>query len=151
LKEMIDAGAGRVASATSALIAQWGEGNFAEDTFWIAASPQDGFGSMMPQGGEIPPIHFLALSGRLDAEIALKARGKAADAASANKLADVVRGFIALGGLQQGKHPELATVLDSIQIEQVDDEVEVSVKVPYETLERLSQNAGKSEAGAPFD
>ena len=53
----------------------------------------------------------------------------------------MVRGFVALGSLQKGENPDLGVILDSIQIEQVDNEVAVSLSVPYETLERLSQRA----------
>ena len=123
-------------SSASALNQSWGEGTFANDTFWIAAAPENGFNSMLPEGGEIPPIHSLAFSGRLDADIALRARGLAADLESAIKLADVVRGFIALGSLQRGENPDVGAILSSIQIDQFDNEVEVSLRVPYETLER---------------
>ena len=141
LKEMLDVGAGRAPSAGAAIAERWGEGHFAQDTFWVAASPEQGFDQMIPQGANIPPIQSFAFSGRLDMELALRARGQAADSEAATKLADVVRGFVALGSLQQGENPDLGAILDSIQIEQVDNEVAVSLSVPYETLERLSQRA----------
>ncbi len=139
LKEMLDVGAGRAPSAGASIAERWGEGHFAQDTFWVAASLEQGFGQMLPQGTNIPPIQSFALSGRLDMELGLRARGQAADSEAATKLADVVRGFVALGSLQQGEDPDLGAILDSIQIEQVDNEVAVSLSVPYETLERLSQ------------
>ena len=141
LKEMLDAGAGRAPSAGASIADRWGEGHFAQDTFWVAASPEQGLGQVIPQGANIPPIQSFAFSGRLDAELALRAKGQAADSEAATKLADVVRGFVALGSLQKGENPDLGVILDSIQIEQVDNEVAVSLSVPYETLERLSQRA----------
>ena len=146
IRQMLDTGHGRAGSAGPALDQSWGEGTFAKDTFWIAAAPENGFSSMLPAGGEIPPIHSLAFSGRLDADIALRARGLAADLESAIKLADVVRGFIALGSLRQRENPDIGAILSSIQIDQFDNEVEVSLTVPYETLERLSQQADETEA-----
>ena len=145
IRQMLDTGQRRASSAGAALNQSWGEGTFANDTFWIAAAPENGFNSMLPAGGEIPPIHSLAFSGRLDADIALRARGLAADLDSAIKLADVVRGFIALGSLQH-ENPDIGAILNSIQIDQFDNEVDVSLTVPYETLERLSQQADKTEA-----
>ena len=146
IRQMLDAGRGRSASAGPAINQSWGEGSFVNDTFWISAAPENGFGGMMPQGGEIPPIQSLALSGRLDADIALRARGLAADLDSAIKLADVVRGFVALGSLQGGQNPDIGSILGSIQIQQFENEVDVSLTVPYETLERLSQQRAESEA-----
>ena len=130
IRQMLDTGHGRASSAGPALNQSWGEGTFAKDTFWIAAAPENGFNSMLPVGAEIPPIHSLAFSGRLDADVALRARGLAANLDSATKLADVVRGFIALGSLQQGENPDIGDILSSIQIDQFDNEVEVSLTVP---------------------
>lgn len=141
LKEMLDAGAGRAPSAGASIAERWGEGHFARDTFWVAASPEQGLGQVIPQAANFPPIQSFAFSGRLDTELALRAKGQAADSEAATKLADVVRGFVALGSLQKGENPDLGVILDSIRIEQVDNEVAVSLSVPYETLERLSQRA----------
>ena len=147
VQSMLDSGFGRLGSASSAIEQTWGATTFDGATFWIAASPENGFGNMIPSGQELPPIQSLALSGRLDADVALRARGRAADPASATKLADVVRGFVALGSLQQGQNPDLGTILDSITIDQFDNEVDVTMTVPYETLERLSQQG--AEAAEP--
>ena len=146
IRQMLDTGHGRARSAGAGLNQSWGEGTFAHDTFWIAAAPENGFNSLLPVGGEIPPIHSLAFSGRLDADVALRARGLAADLESAIKLADVVRGFIALGSLGQRENPYIGAILSSIQIDQFDNEVDVSLTVPYDTLDRLSQQADKTEA-----
>ena len=146
IRQMLDTGEGRTGSAAPALNQNWGEGAFLNDTFWVAAAPENGFAGMLPEGGDIPPIHSLAFSGRLDADVALRARGLAADLESAVKLADVVRGFVALGSLRQGTNPDIGAILGSIRIDQFDNEVDVSLTVPYETLERLSQQADEAEA-----
>ncbi len=146
IKRMLDTAAGRLPSATTALDERWGSGTFMEDTFWIAAAPDSGFGGMIPKSGDIPPIGSVALSGRLDGELALRARGKAADDVAATKLADVVRGFVALGSLQRGENPDLGEVLDSVQIDQFDNEIDVSLQLAYDTLERWADRAKKTEA-----
>jgi hypothetical protein len=68
------------------------------------------------------------------------AKGKASDPAAAKKIADVVRGVIAMGSLQQQSSPEFQAVLDSVQIEVLDNEVQISLVVPYETLRRLASH-----------
>ena len=148
IRQMLDTGHGRTGSAAPALNQNWGEGTFVNDTFWVAAAPENGFAGMLPEGGDIPPIQSFAFSGRLDADVALRARGLAADLESAIQLADVVRGFVALGSLQQGQNPDIGAILSSIQIHQFDNEVDVSLRVPYETLERLSQQGDDTEAEA---
>ena len=70
--------------------------------------------------------------------VSMIARGKASDPVAAQKLADVVRGFVALGSMQQQSVPEMQAVLDSILIDVVENKVEISVEVPYETLRRLA-------------
>jgi len=146
IREMLDVGAGRSASAAPALDERWGAGSFMEDTFWVAAAPKSGFGGMLPEGANLPPITSLSLAGRLDGELALRARGQAADSVAATKLADVVRGFVALGSLQGGENPDLGEILDSVLIDQIDNEVDVSIRVGYETLERLRKQAENTEA-----
>jgi hypothetical protein len=61
------------------------------------------------------------------------------DPEAALKLAEVVRGFVALGSLQHQARPEVRAVLDSMQIEAFENRVEVSLSVPCETIGRLSQ------------
>lgn len=146
IRRMLDTGQRRAESAVAALDQNWGEGTFLNDTFWISAAPEKGFGGMLPRGGQIPPIQSLALSGRFDNDVALRARGLAANLDSAIKLAEVVRGFVALGSLQQGSNPDIRSVLDSVQIDQFENAVELSLSVPYETLERLSARAEHPEA-----
>ena len=145
LRKMIDTAAGRRASAVPALTTEWGEESLAGRTFWIAVSPEKGFGSKVPALANVPPVESLILSGRLEGDVGLEARGKAADEAAANKLVEVVRGFIALGTLQGGRDPELSSIVDSIQVDQAGDEVAISLSVPYETLERLAQKAKRAE------
>ena len=83
------------------------------------------------------PLPILVLRGA--------ARGRAADPESAQKLADVVRGFVALGSLQQQAKPEMQAVLDSVQIQILENTVEAYLVVPYETLRRLAQQEKEAE------
>ena len=52
----------------------------------------------------------------------------------------LVRGFIALGSLKQESPPEFQAILDSVQIEVLENKVLVSVAFPYETLRRLASH-----------
>jgi hypothetical protein len=148
LREMIDAGHGRKPSA-SGVVEGWGYGSFAEESFWIAGKPSKTLNAMVGRGSEVPPLQSFALSGRLASELSLRLRGKAADAASAQKLADLVRGLVALGRLQMGPNsssPELGTIADSIQVELQAEQIDVSLTVPYETIRKLSERRRKEAA-----
>jgi hypothetical protein len=149
LREMIDAGRGRKPSA-SGLVESWGFGSFAEDSFWLAGKPSKALHAMVGRSNELPSLQAFALSGRLASELSLRLRGRAADAASAQKLADVVRGFVALGRLQAGptsSSPELGTIADSVQVELQAEQIDVSLTVPYEVIRKLSER--QKEAPGP--
>jgi hypothetical protein len=148
LREMLDAGHGRKPSAAG-VVEGWGFGSFAEESFWIAGQPSKTLNAMVGRGSEVPPLQSFALSGRLATELSLRLRGKAPDAASAQKLADVVRGLVALGRLQMGSSsssPELGTIANSIQVELQAEQIDVSLTVPYDTIRKLSERRRREAA-----
>ena len=146
---MLDVGTGNTASAAKGPLADWMGELSADDTFWVVGSSEAGLGPIpMPRAGgseSLPPLQSFAVSGRLDADVSVTARGQASDPEAANKIADVVRGLVALGSLQDPPRPELDAVLDSVQIGTFDNRIEVFFAVPYETFRRLASHR-KTEA-----
>jgi hypothetical protein len=142
VQKMLDVGAGRLTSAIEGPLAGWVNELPLDGTFWCVGSSEVGFARFMARQSEdapqIPPLQSFAVTGSLDSVVSMIARGKASDPTAAQKLADVVRGFIALSSLQQQSLPEVQAVLDSILIEVVENKVEISVEIPYETLRRLA-------------
>ena len=142
VRTMLDVGASRAPSAAEGALAGWAEELAFNDAFWCVGSAKDTLGQIMARQSEgspqIPPIESFAISGNLESDFSMIARGRAADQESAQKLADVVRGFVALGSLQQQSKPEIQAVLDSVQIQILENTVEVYLAVPYETLRRLA-------------
>jgi hypothetical protein len=135
VREMLDAGHQRSASAVDDLVERWGDAAFFGQSFWISGSP-DTLGASLPASDvSIPPISAFAVAGRLDHELVLQARGRAADVEAAQQLSDVVRGFVALGSLQKNSHPAFGQLAESVVIDQLETEVLVSASVPYETLQ----------------
>ncbi len=141
VEAMLDVGAGRKASAVEGPLAHWIEQIPLDDTFWCAGSAEGHLSRVLDQGHgatpNIPPLQSFAISGTLDSYFSMNARGEASDPEAAQKLTDVLRGFIALGSLQQQDRPELQAILDSISIETTENRVGVSLAIPYETLRRL--------------
>ncbi len=142
VRTMLDVGAGDKASVVDGALSGWVEELPFDGTFWCVGSAKETLGHLMTRQSEgspqIPPIDSFAISGNLESEFSMVARARSADQESAQKLADVVRGFVALGGLQQQSKPEIQAVLDSVQIQILDNTVEVYLAVPYETLKLLS-------------
>jgi hypothetical protein len=60
------------------------------------------------------------------------------DETSANQFRDVIRGIIAMANMQADAHPEIATVLRSIQLNGSGTTVAVSFEVPAETIDLLA-------------
>jgi hypothetical protein len=150
VRTMLDVGASRRPSAVEGALAGWAEELAFNDAFWCVGSAKDALGNIMLRRREgspqIPPIESFAISGNLDSDFSMVARGRAAGPESAQKLADVVRGFVALGSLQQQARPEIQAVLDSVQIQILENTVEVYMAVPYETLRRLAHQDKEKEA-----
>lgn len=140
LRDMIAAGLGRTGSAASGpLMASWNGQGIEGETFWIVGRPAAGMSALLgnKEAPALPPLQSFTLSGRLSQDLSLRARGLASDATAAQQLADVARGFLALGRLNEGVTDELRGLLDTVMIGQVDDEVEVTMTVPHDTLVRF--------------
>jgi hypothetical protein len=85
----------------------------------------------------LPPLQSLTLSGDLGPQLSLALTGVAADEAAATKLADVVRGLVALMSLQAQQKPELAELASAFNISTELNKVLISARIPYELLDAL--------------
>lgn len=124
-------------------------------TFWVVGDQS--VLAHMPKGvpapggsGEslgLPPLKTVVVTGDLDPVVSFEATGEAADAAAAQNLADVVRGFIALANLQAGQRPELKQLSSAVSITTDASKVRISGRFPYETLDalRATKKAARAE------
>lgn len=133
-------------------------------TFWmvgdqtlLASMPKGIPGPAMGGGGgasmNLPPLQSLTLTGDLDPQLSLALTGVAADEASATKLADVLRGLVALMSLQAQQKPELQQLASAFSISTEATRVLVNARIPYELLEALQpkQKAAPAESEAPAE
>ncbi len=104
-----------------------------------APGAEPGSGSKM----ELPALQGVTVSADLDPLIALDIVGEAKDAAAAGKLADVVRGLLALATLQGGQRPELREMASGVSVTSDGARVRVGLRVSYELLEAFN----RTEAG----
>ncbi len=128
-------------------------------TFWVVGGqsllagmpnrfPVPGMGGSGTSAGmNLPPLQSLTLTGDFDPELSLALTSVAADEAAATKLADVMRGLVALMSLQAQQKPELAQLASAFSISTEMNRVLISARIPYELLELL-QPTKKTDAPA---
>ncbi len=101
---------------------------------------------------ELPALEGLTATGELTPLLSLDVVGDAADAASANKLADIVRGLIALATLQASHKPELQELASAVSVSTEGDTVRLGLRLRYELLDTLGggpkAKVAKQEAAA---
>jgi hypothetical protein len=99
-----------------------------------------------PGGGggriELPALQGVTVTGEVDPALNLDVVGDAADPAAAAKLADVVRGLVALMTLQAGQKPELQQLAAAVSVTTEGKHVRVGLRLPYDLLDTL-KGAGK--------
>jgi hypothetical protein len=113
-------------------------------TFWAVGGPSVLSRVTSEVGGpaaNLPSIKQVVAYGHLDPEVGMTATAEAADAKSATKIADVLRGFSAMLSLQSGQRAELAQIADSISVATEDDKVHVKATITHELIESLKKSA----------
>ncbi len=124
-------------------------------TWWAVGGPSVLSRATSEIGGaaaNLPNVKEVVAYGHLDPEVGMTATAEAADAKSATKIADVVRGFSAMLSLQAGQKPELAQIADSISVATEQDKVLVKATISHELIESLkkwaAENHGKARKAA---
>jgi len=113
-------------------------------TFWAVGGPSVLSRVASGVGGPVanlPSVKQVVAYGHLDPEVGMTATAEAADAKSATKIADVLRGFSAMLSLQAGQKAELAQIADSISVATEDDKVHVKATITHELIESLKKSA----------
>lgn len=99
-------------------------------------------GGRLPQKvlDQLPPIDLFAASGQVSDELRATVRAEARDAAAAQNLRDVLRGFLALGRLQVGTNASVMALLNSVELAGDGNTVALSLTIPAEALDLLLQS-----------
>ncbi|MBX7184463.1 MAG: hypothetical protein K1Y01_04885 [Vicinamibacteria bacterium] len=118
-------------------------------TFWAVGGPSVLSRVTSEVGGpagNLPAVKQVVAYGHLDPEVGMTATAQAADAKSATKIADVLRGFSAMLSLQSGQRAELAQIADSISVATEDEKVHVKATITHELIESLKKSAMAAHA-----
>jgi hypothetical protein len=86
----------------------------------------------------LPPVTWFAVSAHINGGLLGEVRMQTRDEVSANQFRDVIRGVIAMANMQADSHPEVATVLRSIQLNGSGTTVAVSFELPAEAIDLLA-------------
>ncbi len=116
-------------------------------TFWAVGGPSVLSRMTSEIGGpaaNLPAVKQVVAYGHLDPEVGMTATAEAADAKSATKIADVLRGFSAMLSLQAGQKAELAQIADSISVATEDDKVHVKATITHDLIDSLKKSATSS-------
>lgn len=98
----------------------------------------------LPSGvtGQVPPVRVVAAKANINGGVKVAIRADTGDAAAADQLRDLMRGFIALGRLQSGAKPELENLLKTIELSGTGRTVRLSFAVPVDTVRALAPSRG---------
>jgi hypothetical protein len=106
---------------------------------WVVARFDALTGGRLPAevANQLPPINWFSARAFVNSGVDGQLRVETRDEVSAKNLQDVVRGFMALGRLQSGQHPEVAAFLDTVQLSGDGKTVSLSFSLPPEMIEAL--------------
>jgi hypothetical protein len=93
-----------------------------------------------PFGANVPAVQTVVGTLNLTDTVNGKISATAADPASAAKLADVVKGFVAFGQLAGNQNPDLKILLSGLLVSQNATQVSVTLNLPIEVLDKLEQS-----------
>jgi hypothetical protein len=102
----------------------------------------------LPQevSSRLPAITWFAVSGHINGGLRGTVRAEARDEEAANNLRDVVRGFLALGKMQSSGRPEIAAMMQSLELSGTGKTVALSFTVPAEIFDVIGTLAPKKPA-----
>ena len=90
---------------------------------------------------KLPGVKWVAASGHVNGGLRASLRAEATDAEAAKNLRDIVQGALAIARLQVDGKPELAPLLEGLQVEGTGTTVSVNVAMPSELLDLLIDQA----------
>jgi hypothetical protein len=152
VRHAIDTKAGAAANITGNKEFMNLVGDVDEGTAWTVAK-FDALAGRTPLPADVtnqlPPINWLAASGRVDGDVHGLVRAEARDNEAGQNLRDVVRGFLALAKIQGSKTPQLQTTLNSIELGGEGPSVSLSFDVTPDVLDLLGSMGAARRPAAP--
>jgi hypothetical protein len=98
---------------------------------------------------QLPPINWLAASGRVDGDVHGLVRAEARDNEAGQNLRDVVRGFLALAKIQGARTPGMTSMLNTVELGGEGKSVSLSFDLTPDVLDLLGSAAAARRPPAP--
>jgi len=92
-----------------------------------------------PLAANIPPVQNVVGTFNITDSVTGKITATATTADSAVKLADILRGLVALGQLSGDRNPELKMLLGGLTVSQTSNQVNLALNFPAELIQQLQQ------------
>jgi hypothetical protein len=147
VKKSIDAGSGNNIASNLELMRQVNE--LESNNVWAVGR----FDALAQAGNlpsdlqaHLPAVQWFSAAGHVNGGVNGVFKAEARDEASAKNLYDILNGFLAMARMQSGTHPEIKSVVDSIQLTGDGKNISVSFSLPSELLDALEAMA-KQHAG----
>jgi len=86
---------------------------------------------------QVPQLRLVSAKANINGGLKATLRAETADAAAADQMRDVVRGFVSLARLQAGTKPELQSVLKSLELSGTGTTVQMSFALTPETFRAM--------------
>jgi hypothetical protein len=96
--------------------------------------------------GQVPPLRMMSVKADVNGGVKATIRAEAGDAAAADQLRDVVRGFISLARIQASGKPDFENTLKSVELSGTDTTVQMSFAVAPDTLRMMAPRRRDPEA-----
>jgi hypothetical protein len=99
---------------------------------------------------QLPPITWFAASGHVNGGVTAMLRAETRDDASAENLRDVLRGFMALARLQSSQQPQIAELMNTIELGGEGKTVSLGFSISSEMIDAIAalRGAAKPATGA---
>jgi hypothetical protein len=97
--------------------------------------------------GQVPPLRMLSVKANVNGGVKATIRAEAGDAAAADQLRDVVRGFISLARIQASGKPDFENTLKTVELSGSDKTVQMSFAVAPDTIRLMAPRRRQPEAG----
>jgi hypothetical protein len=119
---------------------------------WVVSRFDAITGQSLPQeiASQLPPITWFSASGHVNGGVTAMIRAETRDDASAENLREVLRGFMALARLQTTQQPQIAELMNTIELGGEGKTVSLGFSISSEMIDAIAalRSAAKPATGA---
>jgi hypothetical protein len=122
---------------------------------WVVSRFDAITGQSLPQeiASQLPPITWFSASGHVNGGVTAMLRAETRDDASAENLREVLRGFMALARLQTTQQPQIAELMNTIELGGEGKTVSLGFSISSEMIDAIAalRGAAKPATGAALN